>query len=94
MVEWLEYPCYSEPGREFMYEWPLASEILTDQLAIGNGDLIVPTGPGLGVDVNEAVIERYPWQPGPWSYFTLISPPGTHAVTSDHSLMWSGEREQ
>src|SRR5580700_9508296 len=27
-VEWLEYPCYSAAGREGMYEFPLASEIL------------------------------------------------------------------
>lgn len=89
VVEWLECPCYSSPGRKFMYEWPLAAEVLAEPLSIENGDLIVGSGPGLGVKVNEAVIEKYPWQPGPWSYFTLISPPGTHAVTSDHSVAWA-----
>jgi L-alanine-DL-glutamate epimerase-like enolase superfamily enzyme len=91
VVEWLECPCYSEAGRRFMYEWPLASEILSDPLAIENGDLIVPKTPGLGVRVNEAVIERYPWKPGPWSYFSLKSPAGEFAVTSDHSVQWAGQ---
>jgi L-alanine-DL-glutamate epimerase-like enolase superfamily enzyme len=94
VVEWLEAPCYSEPGRKFMYEWPLAKEILASPLVIEKGDLIVPRGPGLGIEVDESVIEKYPWQPGPWSYFTLISPPGTHAVTSDHSITWAGQPEQ
>ena len=89
VVEWLEAPCYSTPDRKFMYEWPLASEILASPLVIEKGDLIVPRGPGLGVEIDESVIDKYPWQPGPWSYFTLISPPETHAVTSDHSLAWA-----
>ena len=91
VVEWLEAPCYTTPGNKFMYEWPLAAEILQDPLLIENGDLVVPRAPGLGVEVDESVIEKYPWQPGPWSYFTLISPPETHAVTSDHSIAWADE---
>jgi L-alanine-DL-glutamate epimerase-like enolase superfamily enzyme len=94
VVEWLEAPCYTEPGRKFMYEWPLAKEILASPLVIEKGDLVVPRGPGLGIEVDESVIDKYPWQPGPWSYFTLISPPGTHAVTSDHSIAWAGQPEQ
>ncbi|MBM3764810.1 MAG: mandelate racemase/muconate lactonizing enzyme family protein [Acidobacteria bacterium] len=89
VVEWLECPVYTEPGRKFMYEWPLAAEILTTPLEIDRGDLIVPRAPGLGVAIDENVIERYPWKPGPWSFFTLISPPETYAVTSDHSIAWA-----
>ena len=33
VVEWLEYPCYSSPGRAGMYPFPLAAEILKDPLA-------------------------------------------------------------
>lgn len=91
VVEWLEAPCYTEGNRQFMYEWPLASEILAAPLDREDGELIVPRRPGLGVDINESVIEKYPWTPGPWSYFTLTSPPGTHAVTSDHSIAWADE---
>ena len=94
VVEWLEAPCYSTPNRKFMYEWPLASEILASPLVREHGDLVVPRGPGLGVEIDESVIEKYPWRPGPWSYFSLISPPGTHAVTSDHSIAWAGETKE
>ncbi len=88
VVEWLEYPCYSSAGRAGMYPFPLASEILKDPLELEGGDLIVPRGPGLGVTVDESVIERYPWVPGPWSFFRIDSPPETLAVTSDHSVKW------
>lgn len=88
VVDWLEYPCYSTDTRKFMYPFPLATEILKTPLTIEGGDLVVPSGPGLGVDVDESVIWRYPWMEGPWSLFTLDSPPGTFAVTADHSLKW------
>ena len=88
VVQWLEYPLYTENGRKYMYEFPMAREILSDPLNIVEGDLHVSREPGLGVNVNESVIEKYPWIPGPWSYFTLISPPGTFAVVSDHSIPW------
>jgi L-alanine-DL-glutamate epimerase-like enolase superfamily enzyme len=92
VVEWLEYPCYSSPGRKFMYPFPLAQEILKTPLEIVDGNLIVPTTPGLGVEVDESVMERYPWIPGPWSFFTLISPNETFAVTADHSVKWTDQK--
>ncbi|MGA3040978.1 MAG: mandelate racemase/muconate lactonizing enzyme family protein [Bryobacteraceae bacterium] len=88
VVEWLEYPCYAAPARAGMYPFPLAAEILKDPLEIDRGDLVVPRKPGLGVTVDESVIERYPWIPGPWSYFRTDSPAETRAVTSDHSVQW------
>ena len=88
VVEWLEYPCYSSPGRAGMYPFPLAAEILKSPLQLDGGDLIVPRTPGLGVEVDESVVERYPWIPGPWSYFRTDSPPENRAVTADHSLKW------
>lgn len=88
VVEWLEYPCYSAPARPGMYPFPLAAEILKDPLEIDHGDLVVPRAPGLGVTVDEAVIDRYPWIPGPWSYFRTDSPAETRAVTADHSVQW------
>jgi L-alanine-DL-glutamate epimerase-like enolase superfamily enzyme len=91
-VEWLEYPCYKTDRENFMYPFPLAMEIIKEPLRIDRGELIVPSAPGLGVTVNEAVIDKYPWIPGPWSEFTLISPKQTFAVTSDHSVKWAGER--
>jgi len=88
IVEWLEYPCYSTPTRAGMYPFPLAAEIVKTPLEIDNGDLIVPKGPGWGVEVDEGVIERYPWIPGPWSFFQIDSPRETKSVTSDHSAQW------
>jgi L-alanine-DL-glutamate epimerase-like enolase superfamily enzyme len=69
-VEWLEYPCYAAPDRAGMYPYPLAEEILTDPLPVERGNLVVSTQPGLGVEVNEAVIQKYPWVPGPWTIFS------------------------
>src|SRR3954466_15919788 len=91
VVEWLEYPCYSTPGRNFMYAFPAAAEILAEPLQIDNGDLIVPRSPGLGIAINERVVEKYPWIPGPWSSFTTESPRETWSVTGDHSVRWSDQ---
>lgn len=94
VVEWLEYPCYSNNGRPGMYPFLLADEILREPLAIENGDLIVPDAPGLGVEIDEAVIEKYPFIPGPWSFFKIDSPPETVAVTGDHSVKWISNPDQ
>ena len=90
VVEWLEYPCYSDDRKAGMYPFPLAAEILKTPLEIEGGELIVPRGPGLGIEINEAVIEKYPWKPGPWSLFRIDSPAQTLAVTGDHSIPWEG----
>jgi L-alanine-DL-glutamate epimerase-like enolase superfamily enzyme len=88
VVEWLEHPCHGNFGRKGMYPFPLADEILKTPLEIRKGILSVPKGPGLGIDVDERVIEKYPWIPGPWSFFKIHSPPETIAVTGDHSVKW------
>ncbi|MBI3694307.1 MAG: hypothetical protein HY238_05655 [Acidobacteria bacterium] len=88
VVAWLEFPCHRKPGRAGMYPFPLAEEILAEPLVIERGELIVPRTPGLGLRVDETVVHRYPYQPGPWSYFRLDSPPQTLAVVSDHSVKW------
>jgi L-alanine-DL-glutamate epimerase-like enolase superfamily enzyme len=89
VVEWLEHPCYSNDGTVGMYPFPAADEILTEPLPIQDGYLIVPNDrPGLGIDVDESVVDRYPFIPGPWSLFRLDSPPSTVAVIGDHSVKW------
>jgi len=88
VVEWLEFPCHANSGRKGMYPFPLADEILATPLEIRNGMLTVPKGPGLGIDVDERVIAKYPWIPGPWSWFKIHSPAETIAVTGDHSVKW------
>ena len=89
VVEWLEYPCHANDGRPGMYPYPLADEILTAPLERDGSYLVLPDGPGLGVEVDERVVERYPFQPGPWSIFELESPPQRLAITGDHSAKWS-----
>jgi len=89
VVAWLEYPVYSTDRLKTMYPFPLAREILDEPLDISNGWLRVPSKPGLGVEIDPDVIDKYPWVPGPWSSFSLISPPGTWSVSSDHSLEWA-----
>jgi len=90
VVAWLEFPCYSAPGRVGMYPFPLAEEILAEPLNIQHGELTVPRRPGLGLRVDETVVHRYPYKPGPWSFFRLDSPAETYAVISDHSVKWVG----
>ncbi len=85
VTEWLEFPVYAEG---VLYPFPLATEILRQPLEIERGELVVPREPGLGVSIDERVIERYPWLPGPWSFFRIDSPPETLAVTADHSVTW------
>jgi L-alanine-DL-glutamate epimerase-like enolase superfamily enzyme len=94
VVEWLEYPCHSNDGRQGMYPFQLADEILREPLAIERGELIVPRGPGLGVEINERVITKYPFIPGPWSFFKIDSPAETVAVTGDHSVKWVAAQPQ
>ena len=88
VVEWLEYPCYAYPDRPGMYPFPLSDEILEGHLEISDGYLVVPDSPGLGIGINEEVIDRYPFIPGPWSFFHQDSPQETIAVTGDHSIKW------
>ena len=88
VVEWLEYPLHSNHGRPGMYAFPAADEILTEPLEILDGYLIMPDKPGIGVEVDESVVDRYPFLPGPWSIFHIDSPPETLAVDGDHSVPW------
>jgi L-alanine-DL-glutamate epimerase-like enolase superfamily enzyme len=88
VVEWLEYPCYANAGRVGMYPFPAADEILQGALDVEDGYLTVPDGPGLGMEVDERIVAKYPFLPGPWSFFRIDSPPETVAVTGDHSVKW------
>jgi L-alanine-DL-glutamate epimerase-like enolase superfamily enzyme len=86
VVPWLEYPLHENDGRMGIYPFPLADDMLTEPLDIRDGVLQVPTGSGLGVTVDEGIIDRYPYLPGPWSTFQLYSPAQVMAVVGDHSV--------
>ena len=86
VVAWLEYPCYQTLTQPGMYPFPLAEEILAEPLPVSKGALHIDRSrPGLGIEVNERVIERFPWVPGPWSIFKIHSPAETWAVDGDHT---------
>jgi L-alanine-DL-glutamate epimerase-like enolase superfamily enzyme len=91
VVEWLEYPCHANAGKPGMYPFPAADEILKEPLTIEDGYLTVPDDPGLGIDVDDRIVDRYPFLPGPWSLFRLDSPPSTIAVVGDHSVTCVGK---
>jgi len=67
-AELLEYPVFGTDTAG-MYPFPLAEEILVGDLDIADGTLTVPEGPGLGVEVDLDVVERYPHIEGPWTEF-------------------------
>ena len=80
-VSLLEYPVFEgdpllnagdhpDPG---MYPFPLAFDILDGEPSVTNGRLTVPGGPGLGIDVNLGVTEKYPFEDGPWTEFQYKS---------------------
>ena len=90
---YLEYPCFSHRGQDIMYPYPLADDILREPVSIEEGEMIIPDGPGLGTEADESVVERYPYIPGPWSTFRLISPPGEWALGGDHAERWIESRK-
>jgi D-galactarolactone cycloisomerase len=49
-----------EPMLEFdVYENPFRDEIVTKKFELKNGYFDVPTGPGLGIEINEDVVRKY-----------------------------------
>lgn len=43
---------------------PLHSELIGESLQMKDGDVLAPEAPGLGIELTEATIERYPFVPG------------------------------
>ncbi|MFC6734227.1 MULTISPECIES: mandelate racemase/muconate lactonizing enzyme family protein [unclassified Haladaptatus] len=68
MAEPLEYPVFGDDVAG-MYPFPLAEDIIQEDLGIEGGHFSLPDGPGLGVTVNLDVVEEYPHIDGPWTEF-------------------------
>ncbi len=52
-------PVWAEPMLEHdVGENPIRSELLATALAVNDGWMIIPAGPGLGIDVDEAIVRR------------------------------------
>jgi galactonate dehydratase len=50
---------------EYPVSWePTANEIAVNPLKVVNGEIALPTGPGLGLDLDEAALARYPYRGG------------------------------
>jgi L-alanine-DL-glutamate epimerase-like enolase superfamily enzyme len=64
----LEYPVFGDDVAA-MYPFPLAAELLATDLDLSDGRLRLPDGPGLGVEVDVDVVDRYPYVEGPWTEF-------------------------
>jgi L-alanine-DL-glutamate epimerase-like enolase superfamily enzyme len=71
----LEYPVFeddphldaeADPG---MYPFELAFDLVEGTLDVHDGKLTVPDGPGLGIEVNEDVVDEYPFVEGAWTTF-------------------------
>ena len=43
---------------------PLIEELLTEPFQVEEGEVAMPQGPGLGIELNDAVVERYALPPG------------------------------
>ncbi len=59
VAEWIEIP-----GGRPSFE-------IGQPLEIRDGNLLAPSGPGLGVEVDEGAFDRYPWLAGPASVYRL-----------------------
>jgi L-alanine-DL-glutamate epimerase-like enolase superfamily enzyme len=46
---------------------PLKELLFVETLAVSDGHLQIPEGPGLGVTVRDGLAEEYPYLPGPWN---------------------------
>jgi len=67
---WLEYPVYRDAETPVMYPFPLARAVLKETLNVRRGQLYIDaTKPGLGVEVDMSVVDRYPWVSGEWTTF-------------------------
>jgi hypothetical protein len=53
----------------------------------------LPDGYGLGVEVDEKVFSKYPYQKGPWSKFEIDSPHSTQYLSGDHAQTWAADSD-
>lgn len=66
----LEYPAFGR-GVADAHPFPLADDILTTDLDVSQGMLTMPEEPGLGVEVDESVLDEYPYIEGSPTEYVL-----------------------
>ena len=90
-ARWLEYPQYAHRDTRVMYPFPLSDELVPEAPVPKKGELPLPDGYGLGVEINQKVFEKYPYQKGPWSKFEIDSPKSTQYLSGDHAQAWAAD---
>ena len=90
-ARWLEYPQYAHRDKRVMYPFPLSDELVPEAPVPVDGELPLPDGYGLGLEINEAVFSEYAYQKGPWSKFEIDSPKSTQYLSGDHAQTWADE---
>ena len=88
-ARWLEYPQYAHRDKRVMYPFPLSDELVPEAPVPAGGELPLPDGYGLGLEINEAVFSEYAYQKGPWSKFEIDSPKSTQYLSGDHAQTWA-----
>ena len=58
---------------------PWKDDLVTTQPEIRDGSLTIPTGPGWGAAIEEAVLAAHPWPPGRWTSLPAASSSGNVA---------------
>lgn len=64
VAPWMEFPMYANERWEGMYPFPLGEGILRKPPSFVEGQMVLPTGPGLGVELHKELFEKYPYIPG------------------------------
>jgi len=74
LVPWNEVSMFATDNHPGLFRWPLVEEILAKPLEIKNSYLTVPRGPGLGVDVSEEAMRKYPYVDIPYNAYVYSIP--------------------
>ncbi|MCB0685382.1 MAG: hypothetical protein KDC53_02620 [Saprospiraceae bacterium] len=69
-------------------------ELFQEPLNIAGGYLLISNLCGHTMDLDESVLNKYPFIPGTWLFFDQKKPKQTFALTGgDHSVKWVNENQ-
>jgi L-alanine-DL-glutamate epimerase-like enolase superfamily enzyme len=74
----LEYPAFGRAVAD-AHPFPLADDLLATDFDVSDGTLTMPESPGLGVEVDESVVEEYPYVEGTAAEYVLVEAPDADA---------------
>jgi len=73
-IPWNEMSMFATEKHPGLFRWPLVEEILVKPLEIEDSYLNVPRGPGLGVEVSEGAMKKYPYVDIPYNAYVYSIP--------------------